>query len=389
MVPSQVNLSAPTFWLFLLVAALILTPLIHAASRHLLLAAINLAFLWTLLGYDLLAVLAGLGLFYLILRAASSSTAPRILGITIGLAGGLALFVLHKLPWLGGQLHAPKVNPVLMSIGYSYVFLRMIEVLRATWQHNTPPPGMVALVNYLLPFHMLAAGPIQAWGDFVAQPPVPAPITFNQALTMIERIVQGLFKKYVLAYAVNAIFLSGQPQGWYRLVVMNMSYIWLYLDFSAYSDIAIGAGGLLGVATPENFNRPYIARNMTDFWERWHISLSLWIRRNLFFPIQIALLRRTQARYALACASVAIFISFMLCGAWHGLTLPFLYWGLANSIGLVVVNLYRFWLKKRLGGKGVARYMASWPIRLVAILMTFEYMAFTNMLILAKWGGTS
>jgi D-alanyl-lipoteichoic acid acyltransferase DltB (MBOAT superfamily) len=160
-----------------------------------------------------------------------------------------------------------------------------------------------------------------------------------------------------------------------------MAYVWLYLDFSAYSDIAVGIGGLLGVATPENFRRPYLARNITDFWERWHISLSMWIRRNLFFPIQVTLVRRTGGKHALWCASIAIFIAFVLCGVWHGLTMPFLLWGLANAIGLVVVNLYRHWLRKRLGGKGVARYMSSVPIRIAAIIVTFEFIAFTVKLI--------
>ena len=87
---------------------------------------------------------------------------------------------------------------------------------------------------------------------------------------------------------------------------MQLNYLWLYLDFSAYSDIAVGVGRLMGVATPENFNRPYLARNMIDFWERWHISLSLFIRRNMFIPIQLALMRRTDGRRPLLVASVGV-----------------------------------------------------------------------------------
>jgi membrane protein involved in D-alanine export len=167
-----------------------------------------------------------------------------------------------------------------------------------------------------------------------------------------------------------------------------MQYVYLYLDFSAYSDIAFGVGGLMGVLTPENFNRPYIARNITDFWERWHISLSMWIRRNLFFPMQVALVRRTEGRFPLWCASIAIFIAFMLCGFWHGLTKWFVWWGVANAGGLVICNLYRYWLKKKLGTKGVAKYMQNWPIRIAATIITFEFVAFTIMLIVTNWEGT-
>jgi D-alanyl-lipoteichoic acid acyltransferase DltB (MBOAT superfamily) len=380
MIGSLIDVSTPSFWVVVSGGSVFLTPIVQANLRRALWALVNLVFLWLLLGHSLLPVAAGLVVFYLMLRSlAAAKPLPFILLL---LTTATALFVIHKLPWIGQQLHAPAVPPILATIGYSYVFLRLIDVARATWERRTPPPDLVDLINYLLPFHMLAAGPIQAWDEFVAQPRIPAPLTATQALTFVERIVHGLFKKYVLAFIVLNVFLThGHATGWYRLVEMNMAYIWLYLDFSAYSDIAVGIGGLIGVATPENFRRPYLARNITDFWERWHISLSMWIRRNLFFPMQISFVRRTNGKYALWCASIAIFISFVLCGAWHGLNEPFLLWGLVNALGLVAVNLYRHWLRKWLGSKGVARYLSSVPIRIVAIVLTFEFIAFSVKLI--------
>jgi D-alanyl-lipoteichoic acid acyltransferase DltB (MBOAT superfamily) len=377
---SVVDITTPQFWLVVLGGCLFLTPVVQADLRRALWATINLVFLWLLLGKGLLAVAAGLVLVYLLLR---SLTIERPLPLVIvTLLAAIALFVVHKLPWIGEDLKIPAVHPILVTVGYSYVFLRLVDVARATWERRYPPPKLVDLVNYLVPFHMLAAGPIQAWDEFVEQPRIPAALSTGQAFSMLERIVHGLFKKYVLAFVVLKVFLTqGRATGWYRLVEINMAYIWLYLDFSAYSDIAVGIGGLLGVATPENFRRPYLARNITDFWERWHISLSMWIRRNLFFPMQMALVRRTGGKHALWCASIAIFISFVLCGAWHGLNRPFLLWGLANAGGLIAVNLYRHWLKNRLGSKGVARYMSSVPIRILAVACTFEFIAFTVKLI--------
>ena len=73
-------------------------------------------------------------------------------------------------------------------------------------------------------------------------------------------------------------------------------FLWLYLDFSAYSDVAVGIGKLLGIATPENFNRPYFSRNMIDFWERWHMTLGQFIRRNIFFPLQLTMQRKNHER---------------------------------------------------------------------------------------------
>jgi membrane protein involved in D-alanine export len=384
-----VDLASTKFWLIVAVAVILLNAIVHVRARRAVLAMINLSFLYMLMGHRVAWILAGLALLWVALQfAAGSSLRPA--AIAAILLATLLLFVAHKIPAFAAHAHLARLSPILLAVGYSYVFLRVIDAARATWEKRHPPPGPIDLLNYLLPFHMLAAGPIQAWDDFLAQPPIPDALTFDQSLTLIERIVQGLFKKFVLAMAVSEIFIThGRAGGIYRLVEMNMTYVWLYLDFSAYSDIAVGIGGLMGVATPENFNSPYVARNITEFWERWHISLSMWIRRNLFFPMQIALVRRTNGRHALACACIAIFIAFMLCGAWHGLTPPFFWWGVANAGGLVICNLYRYWLKKTLGTKGVARYMQSWPIRILAVVITFEFVAFTIMLIATKWGGTS
>jgi len=258
------------------------------------------------------------------------------------------------------------------------VALRIVEVFRAVGEGRHPAPGLLATINYVVPFHMLAAGPIQGYDEFVAQPPVPPPLSARDALEAAERIALGLVKKFVLAYVLQELFLTGfRAHGPYLLWEAQVFSIWLFLDFSGYSDVAVGAGRLLGVATPENFHRPYFARNLINYWERWHISLSMFIRRNLFIPVQLTLMRRTAGRHALWCASAAFGVAFVFCGLWHGMTVRFLLWGLLHAVGLIVVNLYRHWLTRRLGAQGVRQYLADWRIRAAAVLVTFEYVAFS------------
>jgi D-alanyl-lipoteichoic acid acyltransferase DltB (MBOAT superfamily) len=156
---------------------------------------------------------------------------------------------------------------------------------------------------------------------------------------------------------------------------MQLNYLWLYLDFSAYSDIAVGIGRLIGVPAPENFNRPYLARNMIEFWERWHISLSQFIRRNVFIPIQMTLMRRSEGEHPLLISSFAFTVAFLLCGLWHSIGWVWLAWGLFQAAGLIVCSLSRHVLIKRLGRKGYNRYLANPWIRLVAIAVTFEFAA--------------
>jgi D-alanyl-lipoteichoic acid acyltransferase DltB (MBOAT superfamily) len=252
----------------------------------------------------------------------------------------------------------------------------LIDVARAVREQRHAPPDLAAMINYLLPFHMLAAGPIQSYDDFVAQPATPPALDLRGALGALDRIATGLFKKYILANFLEALLLSGfRARGIYMCAEMQLKYIWLYLDFSAYSDVAVGIGRLIGVATPENFNRPYLARNVIEFWERWHISLSQFIRRNLFIPIQMALIRRSDGQAPLRAASIAFGVSFLLCGLWHSLSWPWVVWGGFQAAGLVICNFYRQFLLRRLGRKGVNQYMTNRLIHILGSVLTFEFQA--------------
>jgi D-alanyl-lipoteichoic acid acyltransferase DltB (MBOAT superfamily) len=418
------DLYRPDFWYVLAVAVLLLASITWPRLRKWVWAAINLTFLGMLLGVpnpdrlsglierydfrDAAVHVAGSGLgmaclgivaAWLVLQLVQSRKLG-VLPLYVAPAAILGLFLLHKtstetihnsdrLQDLLGTLHlySSRVQPlkeVLSGIGFSYVALRLVEALRLTHEGRHPAPDLASTINYLLPFHMLAAGPIQGYADFVAQPAVPPALTASDALIGVERIAHGLFKKYVLAAAVQEAFIPYSRAPFpYLLVEAVVFYVWVYLDFSAYSDITVGAGRLMGVATPENFNRPYVARNLVDFWDRWHMSLSRFIYRNVFVPVQLALVRRTGPQAALGCAAVAFSVSFLLCGLWHELNVRWLLWGAMNAAGLVVVNYYRTLLQRRLRRETFNWYRANRGIKLAMIILTQAYVAAT--LMVASW----
>lgn len=421
---STIDLYKPYFWYVLAVAVLVLAPIASARLRKWTWAAVNLAFLGVLLGFpdplllwDLLErsafggaaalvafsgfgwACAGLLVAWLILRSVER---PRLGLFALSLAGlaVLGLFVIRKLPaetlyeWnrshdllstlgLTNAVLQP-LKSLLAAIGFSYVALRFIEAMRLTREGRHAAPDLPSTINYLVPFHMLAAGPVQGYADFVTQPPVPPKLSASDALRGVERIAHGLFKKYVLATIVKDIFLTGFVAPFpYRAFEAMFFYLWVYLDFSGYSDIAVGAGRLLGVATPENFNRPLTARNMIDFWDRWHMSLSRFIYRNLFIPVQLALVRRTGPERVLWCGAAAFSVSFLLCGLWHELNVRWVLWGVMHAGGLVTVNFYRAWLQKRLSREALNRYREHRGIRMAAILLTQIFSAAT--LLVASW----
>jgi D-alanyl-lipoteichoic acid acyltransferase DltB (MBOAT superfamily) len=371
----QIDISDPLFWVTTLLAIVLLAPLTGRFSRRGVWAMINATFLVALTGSWSAVILGSALVVHILLRAAGAGRGGRAFLILLSL-GTLGLFLVHKLPLIGLGSVEVHAKGALLAIGFSYVAARLVELLRAVWEGRHHAPDLPSTINYLLPFHMLAAGPIQSFDEFASQPDVPEPLQARDVLAAVERIAFGLFKKFVLAYAIHRLFLTDfASSGVYFVIEIQMFFLWLYLDFSAYSDIAVGVGRLMGIATPENFDRPYLARNVIDFWNRWHLSLSYFIRRNLFIPIQLLLMRRTEGRRPLLCASVAFTVSFVLCGLWHALTINFLIWGAVHAAGLVVVNLYRFWLNARLGAEGMKRYNSNRWIRAVAIVLTYEFVA--------------
>jgi D-alanyl-lipoteichoic acid acyltransferase DltB (MBOAT superfamily) len=383
--PEQmIDIVSGEFWLTFVLALLILTPIRSGRLRQWLWALVNVVFLRLVLYQDQwLAVVAALIVFYFLLQFACRHFGKVMVVLGLGVPT-LGLFLVHKFPVLSSRWEATSLHLVLTAVGFSYVALRIVDLLRAVLEGRHQPPNLPSTINYLIPFHMLAAGPIQNYDEFVAQPSVPEPLTVLQTLRATERLAWGLFKKFVLAYALQRVFLTGfMVPGWRFFLEIQLFYIWLYLDFSGLSDLAVGIGSLLGLATPENFDRPYLARNMINFWERWHISLSQFIRRNLYIPIQLWLVRRTEGRHSLWCSAVAFTVAFGLCGLWHAGTVRFLLWGLWHAAGLVITSTFRYYLARRLGAEGLKRYMEDRRIRVLSTALTFEFVAFSLVIIQA------
>lgn len=379
---ATVDLATGVFWITALAATLLLAARVSGQNRSVVFAAINLAFIGAFAGAVVAAAaLLACGAAWIWARVLHR-TGPRLWTVAPALVIPLCLFTAYKLPAAAALFEGTSLNPILGAISFSYVMLRLFDMHRAMWERRLRIPTPIDAINYLVPFHMLAAGPIQSYEDFVEQPGEPRPLNRDSVLSALGRIAFGAFKKFVVATALKEVFLTGFSEGgWYWLLEVQICFLWLYIDFSAYSDIAVGVGRLLGVHTPENFNKPYLARNLIVFWERWHISLSLWIRRNIFMPVQLTMIRRTSGRHPLVCASVAFSIAFLLCGLWHAVDVRFAIWGTMHAVGLVVTTNYRAILVRWLGGAGLKRYMANRWIEIAAVILTFEWAAFANLVV--------
>jgi len=174
------------------------------------------------------------------------------------------------------------------------------------------------------------------------------------------RILAGLAKKFAadfLGRTVAIAAVAATPlQGWESLLAYSLQ---LFLDFSAYSDLAIGVSRLMGITVPENFRSPYLSANIQEFWTRWHMSLSSWVRDYVFSPVGRALFKTSLKRHAVVIAVVSYMSAFLVVGAWHGLAMNFLVWGAYHGLLLSAYHVYRISIPASLVSNSVYQSKAA------------------------------
>ncbi len=233
------------------------------------------------------------------------------------------------------NIHPPAMPRILLPIGISFFTFHalsyVMDIYRRKWP-SAKSPADVAL--YIFFFPQLIAGPILRWNGIAPQL-TQRGVTAENFAEGIRRFVGGLAKKMIVAnvVAVSADQIFGLPPN-----ELSPALAWLgalcyavqiYFDFSGYSDMAVGLGKMFGFVFLENFNFPYIAQSVQDFWRRWHISLSTWFRDYLYIPLGGNRCSEPRNYFNLV-------IVFFLCGLWHGASWTFVIWGLYHGIFLVL-----------------------------------------------------
>jgi alginate O-acetyltransferase complex protein AlgI len=221
----------------------------------------------------------------------------------------------------------------LAPLGISYYTFKLVSyVLDVFWGKQAAERDPIALASYVVFFPQIVAGPIQRSGDYLPQARALPPLSRSLLHCGLGRIALGLFKKLVIAdqigIAISAVYggvhgFIGAP----LLLVFYLFPIQLYADFSGLTDIAIGSALLLGIECPENFNRPFSATNITEYWRRWHMSLTSWTADYVFTPLRMA-----TRDWKTAGLVFSICVNMMSVALWHGITWGFVAYGVAHSI---------------------------------------------------------
>ena len=285
----------------------------------------------------------------LCLDAAGERTALKKLSvgvfvlITLGILGYFKYY--NFFAATAGRLAGKELFPlrdIVLPLGISFYTFQAISYVVDVYRGKSPAQkNLFHMALYLFLFPQILSGPIIKYHQVAGQL-----TNRNETISMqfygIKRFVYGLAKKVLLAntFGQSVDYIMGVPSGqmgtltaWLAVILYTLQ---IYYDFSGYSDMAIGLGRIYGFYYEENFNYPYLSSSITEFWRRWHISLSTWFRDYLYIPLG-------GNRKGLGRTCVNLFIVFLATGLWHGASMTFIIWGIYHGIFILSERL---WLKK-------------------------------------------
>ncbi len=269
----------------------------------------------------------------------------------------------------GLHIHDIALN-IVLPLGISFFVFEFIHYLVDVYRGNAPVSSFAKFTLFASFFPTQIAGPIKRYEEFNPQIDEPKKLSIESFDEGFSLIVYGLFKKVILADTLAVVSQTVFPHPefltnidcWLGVYAFAFQ---IYFDFSGYTDIARGSAKLLGFDIPINFNSPYMAQSVTDFWHRWHISLSTWLRDYLFIP-----LGGSRKGWTATCRN--LLVTMILGGLWHGASMHFVAWGAFQGTLLVLHRLWCTLLKPLHENNPLQRLRQSVAYKFVATIATFH-----------------
>jgi membrane protein involved in D-alanine export len=273
------------------------------------------------------------------------------------------------------------INHLIGFLGISYLTFKavqmIIEIRDGLIKKDIP---LTDFLYFLLFFPSISSGPIDRWRRFEKDHlTTPTKEQYKEFLYLgINKIFIGFLYKFIIAYLLHHYLISYLPTNPYVYVppvLANIMYmysytLYLFFDFAGYSAFAIGISYFMGIKTPENFNAPFISRNIKDFWNRWHMTLSFWFRDYVYMRFVFWMTKKKWIKNRYTVSNIGYTLLFLIMGFWHGIALQYIIYGLYMAALMVGFDFFDRWNKKH----------KFWPknkfTHVISVIITFHFVCF-------------
>lgn len=258
------------------------------------------------------------------------------------------LFLLFSMfPVLVNKISSFRSTEVIGFIGISYLTFRAIQMVIEIYDGAIKKVEILDMIYFILFFPTLSSGPIDRSRRFEKEISRHIPkheYIDDYLMPGIKKIFMGIGYKFVIAFLINIYWMTRIPEEKSILNIINYMYaysLYLFFDFGGYSLFAVGTSYIFGVHAPDNFNKPFISKDMKEFWTRWHISLSRWFGDYIFSRFVISSMRKKRFKKRDTASHVAQMITMLVMGFWHGLTWYYIFYGVYQGVILVITDIYQ------------------------------------------------
>ena len=277
-----------------------------------------------------------------------------------------------------------KVLPILavdnwvIFLGISYVTFRSVQIIIETRDGLIKNQlSIYQLVNFMLFYPTISSGPIDRFRRFQKDEEKRwTPEEYKELLYKgINKIFLGFLYKFIIGYSINTYFIMNldhiaNGEFTYHLLCMYSYSLYLFFDFAGYTAFAVGVSYMMGIRSPENFNKPFISRNIKDFWNRWHMSLSFWFRDYVFMRFVFLMKKKKWIQSKLLVSNLGYILLFLLMGVWHGIEIQYIVYGAYHALMMTGFNFFETWNKKH------KRWPTGKAMTMVSIVITFHVVCF-------------
>lgn len=288
------------------------------------------------------------------------------------------------------------VSSLIGFVGISYLTFKTVQVIMELRDKTIKSVDPVTYARFLLFFPTISSGPIDRYRRF--QKDYDTAPTRDQYLDYLEKgtfyIFQGFLYKFIIGYVFGTLWLPqlaktalfiGKANGGLRLSWALVGYMYcysmyLFFDFAGYSLFAVGTSYFMGINTPVNFNKPFISKNIKDFWNRWHMTLSFWFRDFIFMRFTFFAMKKRLIRNRIRLSQIAYLLNFLIMGFWHGITWYYIVYGIFHAVAIIINDIWLRFKKKHSDHIPHNKFTEAFAIFLTINIVCFGFLIFSGFL---------